>query len=105
MNNTPRPPAMLSLEQAVDAAPSLAALQQRVRESQRYLDLVRPLMPTTLHPHVQAGPLQGAEWCLLVASAAASTKLRHLMPALQRVLAQNGAQISSIRIRVQARER
>lgn len=96
---------MLSLEQAVDAAPSLAALQQRIRDSQRYLDLVQHLLPASMRPHIQAGPVQDTEWCLLVASAAASTKLRQLVPALQRVLTQNGAQVSAIRIKVQAKGR
>jgi hypothetical protein len=96
---------MLSLEQAVDAAPSLAALQQRVRDSQRYLEQVKDLLPATLRPHVKAGPVQDAEWCLLVGNAAASTKLRQLVPALQQLLTQNGAQVSSIRIKVQANAR
>ncbi|WP_291008281.1 hypothetical protein [Hydrogenophaga sp.] len=96
---------MLSLEQAVDAAPSLAALQQRIRDSQRYLDLVKHLLPVSMRPHVHAGPVHDTEWCLLVASAAASTKLRQLVPSLQQVLTQNGAQVSSIRIKVQAKGR
>lgn len=96
---------MLSLEQALNAAPSLAALQQRIRYSQHCLDLVSHLLPVTLQPHVQAGPLQDGEWCLLVGSAAASTKLRQLVPALQQVLIQNGAQVSSIRIKIQASQR
>lgn len=105
MSNAPRPPAMLSLEQAVDAAPSLAALQQRIRDSQRYLELVKHQIPASLRPHVQAGPVQDGEWCLLVTSAAASSKLRQMIPALQQVLTQNGAQVSAIRIKVQARGR
>jgi hypothetical protein len=96
---------MLSLEQAVDAAPSLAALQQRIRDSQRNLELVKHLFPASLRPHVKAGPIQDDEWCLLVTNAAASTKLRQLIPALQQLLAQNGAQVSAIRIKVQARGR
>ena len=105
MSNAPRPPAMLSLEQAVDAAPSLAALQQRIRDSQRYLELVKHQIPASLRPHVQAGPVQDTEWCLLVSNAAVSTKLRQLLPSLLQVLTQNGAQVSAIRIKVQAKGR
>lgn len=92
---------MLSLEQAVGAAPTLAALQQRIRESQRCLELVKHLIPTSLRQHVKAGPIEESEWCLLVGSAAASTKLRQLLPLLQQALTRNGAQVSAIRIKVQ----
>jgi hypothetical protein len=45
--------------------------------------------------------MQDTEWCILVNSAAASTKLRQLLPAMQQVLTQNGVQVSAIRIKVQ----
>lgn len=92
---------MLSLEQAVGEAPSLAALQERIRLSQHCLQLVRPLIPSGLRDHVKAGPVQDNEWCVLVASASASTKLRQLLPLMQRMLNENGAQVSAIRIKVQ----
>lgn len=92
---------MLSLEQAVSTAPSLAALQERIRASQRCLDTVKLLIPHNLRQHVKAGPIENTEWCLLVASAAASTKLRQLLPSMLQVLKENGLQISAIRIKVQ----
>ena len=92
---------MLSLEQAVGAAPPLAALQERIRASRQCLEQVQHLIPISLRRHVKAGPIQDTEWCLLVGSAAASTKLRQLLPSLQRTLTQNGAQVNSIRIKVQ----
>lgn len=92
---------MLSLEQAVGAAPTLAALQERIKESRWCLDQVQHLIPSSLRPHVQPGPLQDQEWCLLVKSAAASTKLRQLLPTLQQTLTQRGAQVNAIRIKVQ----
>jgi hypothetical protein len=92
---------MLSLEQAVGTAPSLAALQQRIRESQRCLAFVAPLMPLTLRPFVKAGPIEETQWCLLVGSASASTKLRHLIPSMLLVLQENGVQVNAIRIKVQ----
>ncbi|MGE0097043.1 MAG: hypothetical protein AB7S86_01735 [Hydrogenophaga sp.] len=92
---------MLSLEQAAGAAPTLSALRERIRESQWCLDQVQHLIPQKLRPLVLAGPLQDQEWCLLVASASASTKLRQLLPALQQTLTQRGAQVNAIRIKVQ----
>ena len=92
---------MLSLEQAVGAAPTLAALQERIRQSSHCLTLVQHLLPATLRRSIAAGPIQGNEWCLLVRSAAASTKLRQLLPVLLDELNQNGAQITVIRIKVQ----
>ncbi len=92
---------MLSLEQALGAAPALSVLRERIRESRWCLDQVQHLIPATLRPHVRPGPLQEQEWCLLVASAAASTKLRQLLPALQRTLTERGAQVNAIRVKIQ----
>lgn len=93
---------MFSLEQAVGESSSLAALQERIRASSWCLEQVQHLIPTTLRRHVKAGPLQEGDWCLLVGSAAASTKLRQLLPTLQQTLTQKGAQVTAIRIKVQA---
>ena len=105
MRTAPRLHTMLSLEQAVGEAPSLAALQERIRASQHYLHIVRPLIPAALRLHIKAGPIQNSEWCILVSSAAASTKLRQLLPAMQQVLTQNGAQVDAIRIKIQMTSR
>lgn len=96
-----RPRTLYSLEQAVGAAPSLALLQERIRESQGCMDRIRHLIPASMRSHVVAGPLQDQEWCLLVGSSAASTKLRQLLPAIQQALTQSGAQVNAIRIKVQ----
>jgi hypothetical protein len=96
---------ILSLEQAVDSSPSLAALQQRIRDSQRYLDWIQPVLPAGLRQHVTAGPVQDTDWCLLVNNTSVSTKLRHLLPALLSTLRQHGAQINSIRVKVRTSER
>lgn len=94
-----------SLEEAVDAAPTLGALRERIRMSQQCLEQVRHLIPSSMRTHVKAGPLQEGEWCLLVGNAAASTKLRQLLPSLLKALAQNGAQVTSIRLKVQSQSR
>jgi hypothetical protein len=96
---------MLSLEQAVDSAPSLAALQQRIRDSQRCLEWIQHALPAGLRKQIKAGPIQETQWCLLVSNSAVSTKLRQLLPTLLTILKENGAQINAIRIKVQAGER
>lgn len=96
---------MLSLEQAVGSAPSLAALQARIRESQNCLEHVKPLIPQSLRQHVKAGPIEEGQWCLLVSSAAASTKLRQLLPTMLQVLVEYGMQVKAIRIKVQIQGR
>jgi len=91
-----------SLEQAAQAAPSLAALQQRIRASERCMEQVQPLIPATMRKHVKAGPIHGTEWCLLVGNPAVSTKLRQLLPSLLQALANGGLQVNAIRIKVQS---
>lgn len=102
MNKAPAPQKQFTLEQAAQAAPSLASLQERIRESQRCMELVRHVLPEAMRRHVVAGPIDGTGWCLLVANSAVSTKLRQLLPTMERALAQGGRQVSAIRIKVQA---
>jgi hypothetical protein len=96
---------VFSLEQAVGAAPTLAALQARIRASSACLDAVRHLIPASLHKQVKAGPLTDGEWCLLVSSSSASTKLRQLLPAIQKQLDEHGGQVTSVRLKIQTQPR
>jgi len=105
MNATPRRSGMVSLEEAVTHAPTLASLQQRIQESSRHLTMIQQLIPAPLRRHVKAGPLQDDDWCLLVGNATAASKLRQLVPAIQQELNQKGAKITSIRIKIQAASR
>ena len=91
-----------SLEEAAQAAPTLGALRERIKASQCCLEQIRHLIPSTLRAHVKPGPLQEGEWCVLVGSAAASTKLRQLLPVLLKELVRNGNQVTSIRLKVQS---
>ncbi|WP_179188559.1 DciA family protein [Hydrogenophaga sp. IBVHS2] len=97
-----RSPHVFSLEEAAGAAPTLAALQERIRQSDWCLQQIRPLMPAALRPHVVAGPLEDTDWCLLVRSTAASTKLRQLLPRFLERLTEQGAPIRTIRLKVQS---
>lgn len=101
MSATSRSTTVFSLDEAVGATPVLAQLRERLAFSERCLGHVRPLIPITMRHQVKAGPIEGAQWCLLVGSAAASTKLRQLLPSIQAALTEHGFEVTSIRIKVQ----
>ena len=90
----------VSLMQAAEAAPMLAQLAGLARDSSERLKAVEPLIPPALRPHVQAGPIDGEAWCLLVSSSAAAVKLRQLVPSFEAALRNRGWAIESIRIKV-----
>jgi hypothetical protein len=101
MPDTPRSSTVFSLDEAVGSAPVLAQLRERLALSERCLGQVRSLIPITMRHQVKAGPIEGTQWCLLVGSAAASTKLRQLLPSIQAALTQQGFEVTAIRIKVQ----
>ena len=101
MSSAPRSSTVFSLDEAVGAAPVLAELRQRMALSERCLAHVKPLIPITMRAQVKAGPIEAGQWCLIVGSAAASTKLRQLLPTVQASLSQSGFEVNSIRIKVQ----
>jgi len=100
-----QPSRIYSLEQAAVEAPALAALMDRARRSKALLDQLRHRFPPGLRAQIQAGPLDDAQWCLLVSGPAAATKLRHMAPLLLQDLRQLGSQVTSIRIKVQSQGR
>ena len=69
------------------------------------MERIQHLIPASMRRHVKAGRIEEAEWCLLVGNAAASTKLRQLLPTLLLTLAREGSQVSAIRIKVQTAPR
>ncbi len=91
----------VSLQQATQDSPAFARLAELVRESSDRLKAVQPLLPESLRAAVKAGPLDGANWCLLVDSNAAAAKVRQLLPALQSHLRSKGWEVNSIRLKVQ----
>ena len=86
---------------ACEEAPQLAKLAQLARESRERLEAVEFLIPFPLRAAVKAGPIDGAAWCLLVDNNAAAAKLRQVLPALTAELQRRGAQVNSIRLKVQ----
>jgi len=105
MSPVRHPSRIYSLEQAADEAPALAALMDRARRSKALLEQLRHRFPPGLRAQIQAGPLDDTQWCLMVSSPAAATKLRHLTPLLLQDLSQIAAEVTSIRVKVQARDR
>jgi hypothetical protein len=101
MSNTSRSFATYSIDEALGSAPVLAQLRDRLALSDRCFSHILPLIPITMRSRVKAGPIEERQWCLLVGSAAASTKLRQLLPTIQASLTQQGFEVSEIRIKVQ----
>ncbi len=90
-----------TLQQAASNSPTLAHLCALAQESNDRLKAIKGLMPEALWAAVKAGPIEGASWCLLVSSNAASAKLRQLSPALLAHLRTKGWDVTAIRLKVQ----
>ncbi|MDP1968404.1 MAG: hypothetical protein Q8K31_04380 [Burkholderiaceae bacterium] len=95
------PSRQLTLQQAADDSPMLARLSELAHESRARLKAVEMLIPGPLLSSVQAGPIDGSEWCLLVYRNAAAAKLRQMLPALLSHLRSRGCEVNSIRLKVQ----
>lgn len=100
MNLPQGPRQAVSFSQAIDNSPPLARLAEQVRESGELLKSIEAMLPPAIRPAVNAGPIEGEVWCLLVAGNAAAAKVRQLLPALQAALQARGHKISSIRLKV-----
>lgn len=90
----------LTVLQAVSNSPTLARLADLVKDSNDRLEAIEPLLPGKLRAAVQAGPIDGDSWCLLVNGNAAAAKLRQLLPTLQTSLQRQGWRVSSIRLKI-----
>ena len=90
----------LTLMEATQESPSLARLTELTRESSLRLQSLQSLIPTSLRSAIQAGPIDGDEWCLLVHSNAAAAKLRQMLPALLSHLRSNGHSVEKIRLKI-----
>lgn len=92
----------IPLQQASQESPTLARLTALTRDSSARLKAIEGLIPAMLRPSVQAGPIDGNSWCLLVKSNAAAAKLRQLLPAFQAHLRVKGWEVDSIRLKIQS---
>ena len=91
----------VTLQQASEESPTLHMLTAMTRDSSDRLKAIELLLPAGLRQSVQAGPIDGNTWCLLVKSNAAAAKIRQLLPALQAHLRSRGWEGNSIRLKVQ----
>ena len=91
----------LSALQAAQESPALAHLAQLAAESRARLQSLEGLLPRTLMKSIQAGPIEGGTWCLILENNAVAAKLRQLMPAVQAHLRSKGWEVTSIRLKVQ----
>jgi hypothetical protein len=92
-----------SLLQAAQDSPTLSQLTVLMRESSQRLKALHVLIPPALRTAIQAGPIEGADWCLLVSSNAAAAKLRQMVPALLVHLRSQGHEVQTIRLKVLSR--
>ena len=90
----------MPIAQAVNNSPTLGALAGQVKESNDRLRAIAPLIPEALRTYVQAGPIDGESWCLLVTSNAAAAKMRQLSPLILTKLANKGVKVTSIRLKI-----
>lgn len=96
-----RPRRSVTLQQASLDSPVLAKLTDLTRDSVARLRATEHLLPPALRPAIQAGPIDGTSWCLIVSNNAAASKVRQLLPALLSCLQSRGWEITSIRLKVQ----
>ena len=90
----------LTLMEAAQESPNLAHLAALTRESSQRLKTLQSLLPAPLRSTLQAGPIEGTEWCLLVSSNAAAAKLRQMLPALLAHLNSHGHAVEKIRLKI-----
>ncbi len=91
----------VTVQQASEESPTLARLTALTRESSDRLKAIELLIPVSLRSALQAGPIEGDSWCLLVKNNAAAAKMRQLLPALQAHLRTRGWEVNAIRLKVQ----
>jgi len=99
LNRTSRP---IPVDQAIADTPTLARLAALADASRARLESIRHLIPRPLQSAVQAGPIDGADWCLIVANSATAAKIRQLLPGLQAALQTRGQTVQTIRLKVKS---
>ncbi|MFT3812369.1 MAG: DciA family protein [Acidovorax sp.] len=88
--------------QAATDSPTLARLVSLTQDSSARLQAIAPLVPPALRAHLQAGPIEGDTWCLLVKNNAAAARLRQLLPALEAHLRSKGWDVEGIRLKIRS---
>jgi hypothetical protein len=90
----------IPIAQAVASSSTLGLLAGQVKESSDRLKMIQQLIPEAMRPALQAGPIDGDTWCLLVTGNAAAAKLRQLLPLILSKLTSKGVKVNSIRLKI-----
>lgn len=91
----------VTLLQATQESPMLAKLSGLATESVARLRAIESLIPPNLRASIKPGPIDGANWCLILDNNATAAKIRQLLPALQAHLRVKGWEVNAIRLKVQ----
>nr|WP_296673233.1 hypothetical protein [Rhodoferax sp.] len=91
---------LFTLLQATQNDPGLARLMALQKGSQDRLHAILQLIPASLRPSVQCGPLEDGIWCLLLANTTTAAKMRQLVPTFEAHLRVSGLEVKSIRLKV-----
>jgi len=94
----------LTLLQATQGSATFARLTELTRDSVARLKAIESLIPQSLRNTVQAGPIEGSVWCLILNNNASAAKFRQLLPALTSHLRVKGWDVTSIRLKVQIKK-
>ena len=97
---TPQAPPALPLADALQASEPLARLAERMRESKRRFDCIKPVLPNDLATQAQPGPVDGHGWTVLAANPAVAAKLRQLVPLFAARLGEQGFGELPLRVKV-----
>jgi hypothetical protein len=98
----PMVPNALALADAIDRSAPLALLRQRLKDSSRRFAAIQSCLPDLLKPHVAPGPIDDEGWTLFAANASVAAKLRHLQPAIEARLADQGYAKAGVRIKARS---
>jgi hypothetical protein len=94
-----------TLRQAADESPLLAQLSQLMARSRQHLASIQHLIPNGLRAEVTAGPVDDETWCVLVTNTTVASKMRQLVPDIERYLLQHQQTPLKVRIKVMATKR
>ena len=90
----------ISLEQAAQSSPALSQLVSQAKEANARFKAIEPLLPPGLRTSIQAGPIEGSTWVLLLKNSAAASKVQYLLPSLAAHLRTKGWDVQQIQLKV-----
>lgn len=95
----------IPMTEAMQEAPILGSLMQRLRASQACGQCIQPLIPPMLRPHIRFGAIENGEWCVIVHNNATGTKVRNLVPMWLAHLKKHEHPVTAIRLHMAGSQR